>query len=148
MFRQQPMNSKEVNRVLKQIKEQFDLDFPKDYHFFKNKKGRIFLISKKLNEINLEKVRVNELGLYFATIEKDGIRLSIEGSQLLKDAKKNTIELNEKQSLEWLKGFDIEIEDERKGYMIIKYKDYYCGSGKLKEGKLLNFVPKSRRIMK
>ncbi|MBU3940995.1 MAG: hypothetical protein KKH88_03660 [Nanoarchaeota archaeon] len=148
MFRQQPMNSKEVNRVLKQLKEQFDIDFPKDYYFFKNNKGRIFLISKRLKDINLDKVRVNELGLYFATIEKDGIRLSIEGSQLLKDAKKNVIELTEEQFLEWLKGFDIELEDEREGYMIVKYKNYYCGSGKLKEKKLNNFVPKSRRILK
>jgi len=148
MFRQQPMNSKEVNKVLKQLKEQFDIEFPKDYYFFKNNKGRIFLISKKLKDINLEKVRVNELGLYFATIEKDGIRLSIEGSQLLKNVKKNIIELNEKQFLEWLKGFDIEIEDKRQGYMIVKHKNYYCGSGKLKENKLHNFVPKSRRILK
>lgn len=148
MFRQQPMNSKEVNKVLKQLKEQFDIDFPKDYYFFKNNKGRVFLISKRLKDINLDKVRVNELGLYFATIEKDGVRLSIEGSQLLKDAKKNVIELTEEQFLEWLKGFDIDVEDERNGFMIVKHKNYFCGSGKLKENKLFNFVPKSRRILK
>ena len=148
MFRQQPMNSKEVNNVLKQLKEQFDIDFPKDYYFFKNNKGRIFIISKKLKDIDLDKVRVNELGLYFATEERGGIRLSIEGSQLLKNAKKNILELNEEQFLSWLKGFDIEVNDKRQGYMLVKHKNYFCGSGKLKENKLLNFVPKSRRILK
>jgi len=146
MFKQQVMNSKEVSSILKKLKEQFDIEFSKDYYFFKNNKNRVFIISKKLQYFELDKIRVNELGLYFLTIEEDGLRLSIEGSQLLRNAKKNIISLNEKQFLDWMKGFDINIDDERNGYMLVKFGTNFCGCGKLANGVLYNFVPKARRV--
>lgn len=141
------LNKKEGERVLGRIKEQFgikNLDF--DYGILQNKDGKIFLISKDVNKIKLDKLRINELGLYVANTNKE-LRLSIEGSQLFgKNASKNVYEVNEEQANFWLKGEDLECSKEFNGFVIIKHKDDYLGSGKWKDNKILNYIPKERRI--
>jgi len=94
----------------------------------------------------LTKLRINSLGLYFGKIEKDGLRLSIEGSQLIGNkSKKNVIKLDDNQVKEWMAGEVLEIKD-YKGFVIIKHKNDFLGCGKAKEDRILNFVPKTRRL--
>ena len=71
------LNKKESKRILEKIKEQFGikkLDF--NYEMLMNKDGKVFLISKNINKIDLSKLRINELGLYVARFDKE-LRLSI-----------------------------------------------------------------------
>lgn len=144
------LNSREVKKILNWLKQQYgikDLKIPQA--FLKSSNDRIYLISKKISELETEKLRINLIGMYFAKEEKNGIRLSIEGSQLIgSKASKNFIELNEKQVSDWTKGMDIEINADVEGFVIIKHSNDFYGVGNYKEGKILNYVPKERRIKK
>jgi len=141
------LNKKEAERIINKIKYQFGinkLDF--NYGMLQNKEGKIFIISKDVNKIDLSKLRINELGLYIAKIDKE-LRLTIEGSQLFgKSATKNVYGINEEEADSWMQGNEISCSKEFNGFVIIKYKNNYIGSGKWKDYKIINFIPKERRI--
>jgi len=141
------LNKKAIKEILKKIKEQWnaEIDF-KDKVFLQDKENDIYIVNRDISKINLSKLRINSIGLYIAQQMVDGLRLSIEGSQLIgPKAKKNVLELSEKQAKEWLKGYDLEIKD-LKGHLIIKHKEDFLGCGKAKDNKVLNYVPKNRRL--
>jgi len=160
------LNSKEIKEILNLIEKQWGAKLKLDYAFLKNQKNRVFLINKDISNIDLSKLRINSVGMYFCEIDKIGIRLSIEGSQIIgPKATKNIIEINEKQTKQWLKGEDLEIKEDNSskmsnsypptspqshqnysGFVILKHNNYFLGSGKYKNGKVLNYVGKSRRI--
>lgn len=141
------LNNKEIKQVLNKIKTQFGIkEIKLNLGMLRNKEGKIFLITKDINKVNLDKLRINELGLYIAREDK-GIRLSIEGSYLFgKYATKNVHETDDADAYFWMTGEDISCKKEFKDFVIIKYKDNYLGTGKWKENKILNFIPKERRI--
>jgi len=87
-------------------------------------------------------------GVYFGRVESDGIRLSIEGSFLVgPKATKNVVELDDERAKRYLAGESVEIENkELHGWVIVKWRSYYLGSAKAKEGRLINYVPKERRL--
>ena len=141
------LNKKEIKRILDKIKEQYGIDeISLDYGMLQNKDGKIFLITKNINKVDLNKLRINELGLYVAKYDKE-FRLTIEGSQLFgRFATKNVHEINEEDSYFWMSGKDITCNKIYNGFVIIKYKDNFLGSGKWKDNKILNYIPKERRI--
>ncbi|MCX8172837.1 MAG: hypothetical protein N3D09_04410 [Archaeoglobaceae archaeon] len=118
--------------------EQFDAEI--DLKFFLRGKGRVYAY-KDFDCLFKEKSK----GIYFGKIEKDGLRLSIEGSFIVgRVAKKGVVELEDEKALKWLSGEDI--ESSYKGYCILKWGQYYIGCGK-GNGKLIkNYVPKDRRL--
>ena len=141
------LNKKEINNILELIKKQWNCDFKPDYAFLQNEKGKVFIVNKDIARVDFNKIRINSIGLYFAAIRNNEIRLSIEGSQIIgPNAKKNVVELNEKETREWLKGYDINKAIKGEGFVIIKHNDDYLGTGKVKEDKIFNFVPKNRRL--
>ncbi|NJE04561.1 hypothetical protein E3E36_00025 [Thermococcus sp. M36] len=87
-------------------------------------------------------------GVYFGRVESDGIRLSIEGSFLVgPKATKNVVELDDGRAKRYLAGESVEIDDkDLHGWVIVKWRSYYLGSAKAKEGRLINYVPKERRL--
>ena len=155
------LNTKERKQVLKLIGQQWgdiSKDVFSDLAFLLSPKNKIYVVNKDFALIDEKKLRVNSLGLYFGEIMKEEIRLSIEGSQLIGPyAKKNIVELNEEETKEWIKGEDLKKEDIKgvSGFVLIKSKNKktgkydFIGTGKFKEkeNKILNFVPKVRRIM-
>ncbi len=125
--------------VLKALKEQFGVEVIP----FKLKimgKGRIYAYFDCFPE-----VEEYHSGVYLGRIERDGVRLSIEGCYLLKDRiKRNVKEVSYDEMLKWLRGEDI--EGKEKGYVVLRWNDYFLGCGK-GNGKIIrNFVPKERRI--
>ncbi len=84
-------------------------------------------------------------GLYFGTLEENGIRLSIEGSFIVgRLAKRNVIELDDENAKMWMSGRDLELPI--RGYVILKWRNFFLGCGK-GNGKIVkNYVPKERRI--
>jgi len=140
----QILNNKQVKEFHKKLKEQFDFSDKLDYLFFQ-KKEKIYIVSKSLLKLPIENIRMNSLGLYIAKKEINGIRLSIEGSQLIGPKSKKNI-LNLINPDPWLKGETIEVNKKLGPIVIIKSKKDYLGSGIYKDGKILNFIPKSRRI--
>lgn len=139
------LNKKEIKQILYSMEKQFGAKVKLDYGFLK-KYNKIFLINKDISKIDLSKLRINSLGLYFCEIF-DGIRLSIEGSQIIgPKATKNVVEINEEQAKKWLKGEELEIEGDYSGFVILKHNNDFLGNGKYKDGKILNYVAKERRI--
>jgi NOL1/NOP2/fmu family ribosome biogenesis protein len=151
------------------------LDKALDYVFFMNQRNKIFIVTREVERLKEKKLAVTNLGSYFGELMHNGeVRLSIEGSQILgKLAKQNVLELNKDQARLWMKGQPLQLTlqsqdlptpdhtlnrpsqttqsknryDQVSGFQIIKYgKDYMC-CGKVKEGILLNFMPKNRRIL-
>ena len=142
------LNKKEIKNILDLIRKQWDCDAKLDYVFSMNEKGKIYIVNREISEIDLSKLRISSIGLYFGTlVEGSSLRLSIEGSQLVgPKAKKNVVELSEKELKEWLKGIDIDKDTKEKGFVIIRYKDDFIGCGKAVDKRILNYVPKARRI--
>lgn len=139
------LNSREKKKLFKELSEHFgDID-KLDYVFLMNKKGKIFIINKEIEKLDLDKLRINNLGMYFAKKEDYGIRLSIEGAQLI-NATKNVIEVSPEQADKWMRGEDFEFEGDSKGFVIIKSKDEIFGCGMHKNGIVRNMVAKERRI--
>jgi NOL1/NOP2/fmu family ribosome biogenesis protein len=151
------LNSKETKHILETLKEQYGYDKQKsdiDFIFLMNKDNKIYVISKDVSKMNLENLHIDSLGSYFGELYKERIRLSIEGAQIIaKCARLNTVNIDYDQMISWIKGNDIEFSDCGKDFVIVKYEDQksgrsdILGCGKYKEGKLQNFVSKSRRLV-
>jgi NOL1/NOP2/fmu family ribosome biogenesis protein len=146
-----PLNRKEVKRILEQINSEYGCDAKDalidEYSFFISDKNKIYLMTNAVKDVDLSRVRVNSFGLYFAELSYGNIRLSMEGSFIVgKIATKNILDVDNLIAREWLKGVDIESKDEFNGFVIIRNGNDYLGCGKFKEGKILNYVPKPRRI--
>jgi len=154
------LNKKEVKKVLSLIKNQWDADVKLDYVFLQNSKGKIFIANKELFNIDkikknkikkasdsfLENLRINSIGMYFGLLKENQLRLTIEGSQIIgAKAKKNILLLSDAQTKEWLRGEDLPIKN-LKGFFLIKNKNDFLGTGKAVKDKILNFVPKNRRV--
>jgi len=141
------LNKKKIKEILALIKKQWGTDFKTELVFLMNTQNKIFLVNREVFNLNLEKLRINSIGLYFGELKNNELRLSIEGSQLIgNNTKQNIVELNEKQAMQWLKGQDIDIKGNYKGFVIIKHKNDFLGTGKYKDKKVLNYVPKARRF--
>jgi NOL1/NOP2/fmu family ribosome biogenesis protein len=88
-------------------------------------------------------------GIYFGTLERGGFRLSIDGAALAgKLATKNVVEISDKEAERWMKGEDIEAENvgDVRGYVLLKWRNFFVGCGRRDGVKIKNFVAKSRRI--
>ncbi len=141
------LNSKQTNEIIGLISEQWGVSFDTDYVFLKHDDGRVYLATRGLASLDFSKMRVNSLGLYLGEVNNDEIRLSIEGAQLIgPKAKKNVVEIGRDMIEKWVGGEDLEIETGASGFVIIKQGEDFFGSGKYKNGRILNFVPKARRL--
>ena len=137
-------NSKEKKELFHTLKEQFGVTEEPDVLFFENSQDKIFVLSKDFAHINPQGMRINNSGMYFAKKEREGLRLSIEGAQLL-DIRKNIIPVNKAQAELWMKGDDIPFEG-KSGFVVIQHEKDILGCGMLKNDLLRNMVPKERRL--
>ena len=119
------LNSKEIKEICKAIEKQWGAKIKMDYGFLRNNKNRVFIINRDISKIDFSKLRLNSIGMYFCEIDDRGIRLSIEGSQIVgKHAKKNVVEIDGEETKRWFKGEDLEKEcHDCKGFVILKNKN-------------------------
>lgn len=108
--------------------------------------------------INISKIASIEIiGLYLFHNYEDNIRLSFDAVHALKSQiTQNILEITDEQAKEFLKGNDVLLtsEDEEKlkqksetrGFKIIKNRGDLLGTGKLVEGRIVNYMPKERRL--
>ena len=142
--RYQVMNSKEVKVFHKKLEGQFGFKGRLDCLFFE-KKDKIYIISKGYRDLDVKKFNINSMGLYIAKEDLGGVRLSVEGSQLVgPKSSKNIVEVLDPK--EWMCGNDILVKEKLKNFVLVKYKKDFLGCGFFKKGKLLNYIPKSRRM--
>ncbi|HLC50214.1 MAG TPA: hypothetical protein VJI97_02195 [Candidatus Nanoarchaeia archaeon] len=142
------LNGKEIKEIYNLIEAQWGAKLKLAYGFLQNNKNRIFIVTKEISVLDFSKLRINSVGIYFCEVDDRGIRLSIEGSQIVGvHATKNIVEFDNDESRRWLKGEDIEKScEDCKGFVIIKHNSDFMGSGKYSNGKILNYIGKTRRI--
>ena len=117
------------------------------------KKGqdRIFIFQGSLKGKEMKKLEswlpLERVGVYFAKEQNDEIRLSIEGTHILKNQIKNNIfDLNDEQLESWMHGNELNLITGKNTFLVMKYKDDLLGTGKASQEKITNFIPKSRRL--
>ena len=144
------LNESEKREIERELEEQFGI---KNIPGLILRRGeeRLFLFSGSFDkkEIkNLEKiVPVERIGVYFAKHMDGKVKLSIEGTHALKNQiKKNIFELEENQIENWMKGQELLVKTGKRGFLVMKYKNDFLGTGKASEEKIGNFIPKSRRL--
>jgi NOL1/NOP2/fmu family ribosome biogenesis protein len=141
------LNRKEIKKIKEELKKQFGYADDLDYVFLINQKNRIYIVTKDLADIDVRKLRVNSYGLYLGESKEGAIRLGMDGSQLIgPKARKNMLELGEQEAKEWLKGYDLAYSGRLKGYVLLQHDGDFLGCGKVVQSKILNYVPKIRRM--
>jgi len=114
------LSKKQTNKILKKLKDQFGISLKPNFLFIQIK-DRLFITSKKFENLDLKIYNINNIGLYFGRLVKDKIRLTIDATQLIgKYATKNIFELNSPK--EWLEGKNIKTEKKFKGFVILNIK--------------------------
>lgn len=142
------------NREVKKIKEAVLRDygyFPEEnYAYLLSEKNKIFLVNKDVARIDLEKLRIDRIGLCFAEMKDEKIRLSKEGAQLLAqeglEKLKNVVELTAEELKKYFLGEDLPKElGEESQFVLLKYKKDILGCAKYKDKNIINFLPKIHR---
>ena len=146
------IKSSEKKELLNQLNEVFGISsIP--YLLIESGKEKIRGFSGSLSKeeiLDLAKIaKIEVIGLYLIRREReDDLRLSFDGTRLLKDQiKKRIVEVNEEQFNSWIRGNDLDISTE-KGPVVIKYGLDFLGCGKSNGLKIFNYVPKDRRLKK
>jgi NOL1/NOP2/fmu family ribosome biogenesis protein len=141
------LNSKRVKEILALINEQWGCEWKTDLVFLLSSNDKIHVVSRGLEKLDTERMKIDSLGMYFAAFENNELRLSIEGSQLIGPmAKHNVVEFSDEETRQWIAGGDIEKDTEWSGFVLIKHNKDFLGTGRVKEKKILNYFPKSRRV--
>ena len=111
MQRLEVLNTRVVKKIIAQLEEQFGYAERPNVAFLKSSKDKLYIITRDVNLVNYDELRLESIGIYFASIENDGLRLSIEGSQMVgPKATKNVLELNDEQFTDWFKGKNVLLE--------------------------------------
>lgn len=141
--------SSEKKKITEKLNEQFGIsDIPYLFLQFGKEKIRLYsgsLLKQELNFLD-NNLRIEIAGLYFAAVQQDGIRLTLDGSQIIKNQiTKNILEIADPEAEKWLRGNDLEIKEE-KTFKIISNNGEILGCGKSTGERITNNVPKERRI--
>ena len=147
----QPIRRREVSELLENLKKQYDNNHIStlidEYSFFISPKNKVYIVTNMIREIPFENLRINNTGLYFCELNPGGVRLSIEGSQMIgKHATKNILVVDDETAVKWLRGEDLVHAESSEGFILVKNNSDFLGCTKFRDGKLLNFTPKARRI--
>jgi len=111
--------------------------------------NKVKLISPEALELAGRLKGVVNMGLYVAKITRDGLALSVEGSQLLAGRiKRGIVELSRGEAERWMMGAPIERETADLPRLVVaRMGDVYLGSGRVgRDGKIYPQIPKWRRI--
>jgi len=144
------LSAKERQEIIEKLKNQFGIENVNG-EFILSGTDRIFLYQGSLKQEEITQIQkrtiIERIGIYFAKKINDEIKLSLDGVQISREKiKKNIFEINKKQADDWMSGKELLIETGLRGFMILKYENNFLGCGKASEGKITNFVPKSRRL--
>ncbi|MFA5141343.1 MAG: hypothetical protein WC471_00015 [Candidatus Woesearchaeota archaeon] len=142
---QKPVNSKETKQIFSLVENQWGFKPDFGYQFLKCN-DKLHIVSRDIRNIDLGKLRINSIGLYVAELKNNQVRLTVEGSQLIGPyATKNVVDLPKDQLKLWLRGEEVPC-NEGDGFVIVKHNNDYFGCGKIKEGRIINYLPKTRRL--
>ena len=138
----------EIEKILE---KNYGIKIPFKYQLVKLGKEKLRIFTGNLGArdiLILSKIlTIDTIGLYFAFFKDDELRISFDSAILFGRNAINSVSLNDREAKEWLRGQDLEKNTQIRGYVVIKYNDNILGCGKATGRKILNFVPKERRII-
>jgi len=143
------LNRKEIKKIQEKLKEQFNCSLENDYAYLINQKNKVFIINKDISKINLDNLKIDKMGLYFAEYSKNHVRLSKEGAQLLirnHPEASNLVTIDKSELKEYFKGQELKKDlgkDNRP--VILKYNKEIIGYAQYKDKIILNYLPKIHR---
>ena len=142
------MSDSEKREALEKINGYYGSELTTDYMLLRKKEKdgmKIFIYSGS----ELPKLPAEWVGLHLATINNEGVSLSIEGAQLVgKTASRNVVEITRAQAEDLMKGLDLGYDGELRGNVIVRTPTAIVGVCKADEGKITNTLPKSRRTVR
>jgi NOL1/NOP2/fmu family ribosome biogenesis protein len=143
------LNSREKKEINERIFAQWGCELDKSLVWLLSNRDKLYVAHPCIGNIDFKLIRVDKAGLYVATVDAKGVRLSIEGSQILgQHAKKNVVDITDEELDAWFRGEDIERPVKgSSGPVILRRGTDFVGCGKVTEKGILNFVPKARRIV-
>ncbi len=147
------LNTRDIKGIKEQLIKQFNYALEENYAYLQNEKDRVFVVNRELAQIDIDKLKIDRLGLYFAEIKPGQIRMSKEGAQLfVHEARKNgatlknVISLTKVETRAYFAGVDLKKDlGEENRLIILMYEEDVLGCASYKEGKILNFLPKTHR---
>ncbi len=152
----QPLNSKETKALRAEILNAYGSANELPFVFFSTNEEKLYAATREVEAFLNERLRIERIGIYFGERKHNELRLSIEGSQLLgPHATKHVLSLTTEQRDAWMLGKPIELQADQlddfgiaieQAFYIIRHGDDFLGCGKIKNGVLLNFVPKERYV--
>ena len=143
------LSGKEKRDIFSKMKDQYDIDIVPNVELVESGKGKVWMVTKNINKIDTLKLNIERYGVYAIFIDKYGVRFTIEGTQIFGQfAKKNIFEIKKEDVQKWIRGFDLDIETGTNGYVMVKCGEDYLGCGKGSHGRIQNYIPKSRRILR
>jgi NOL1/NOP2/fmu family ribosome biogenesis protein len=130
------------------------------YLLIQTGKERIVAYSGSFSREEISKIcqllSVEGIGLYFAKDTDEGMRLSLDGLQYMKDQLNgNVIDISTEQEKDWFLGKPLELTEEQnnkyedmQGFVVIRSGEDILGTGRKSRGvKIINnFLPKERRV--
>ena len=149
------MNSHEKKEMMKILRDQWGAELGQEIVFlYSEKKHKVYIITRDIENMDLEKLHIDSLGLYFGELmeQEEGaagreLRLSIEGSQIVGPlASKNVVDIGDSSASEWIHGENVFNKTGAEGWAIIRHGADFMGCGRVNEKVILNYVPKPRRI--
>jgi NOL1/NOP2/fmu family ribosome biogenesis protein len=143
------LNNPDKKKIINQLNNQFGISkLPYLLLQFGKEKFRLFSGSLSKEDLNLldRELIIENIGLYFAKQQNDGLRLTLDSLSVFKNqTNKNILEINNKQAENWLKGNDLYIISDN-NFKILKHNNELIGCGKSTGERITNSIPKERRI--
>lgn len=142
------IKSNEKRKIIEHLNQQFGIEnLP--YLLIESGKEKIRVFSGSLSKEEIKEIsriaNIEVLGLYMIRKEHD-LRLSFDSTQLLQNQiNENIADINEEEYELWIRGYDLEIE-KPKGTYVIRFNNDFMGCAKSDGKKLINHVPKERRL--
>lgn len=144
------VKSSEKKRITEQLAQQFGIEkIP--YLLIESGREKLRGFSGHLSKEEILQIAnlttIESIGIYFLKKE-DPLRITLDAAHLLKkQITKNIIEINESQLHDWLRGHDLNIQAPPNP-VILKFNEDIVGYGKSTGQKILNYIPKDRRLKK
>nr|MCK4930485.1 hypothetical protein [Nanoarchaeota archaeon] len=145
------LNTREKRKIIDSLKDTYGFTGKLEGVLFLSSKQKLFLLtgsSEVIERGEERQLRIDKAGLYIGRLAPEGIRLSIEGSQLIGlNAKKNILIIDEEHLEHWVKGEDFTLDRfNKQGFFIVKYNNDFLGCARIKKNTVQNLVTKNRRI--
>lgn len=141
------LNSKEKKEIISILKSQFDYDVKNsnlEFHIIKDEEKVYFFTSDET--IDFSRLKIKQIGTHIGDLNDGRLILTIQGAQIIGPfCSKNIIEFSKENARRYLKGEDIDTE-QNDGVYLLKCDDDFIGCGIVRSGTILNTIERARRI--